>query len=395
MSGDPQTRGRADEGFEPVLAAFESNFAEKGEVGAAFCAYVDGVKVADLWAGEAAPGRPWDTDTIAPIFSVTKGAAALVAQMLADRRQLDVEERVINYWPEFGAEGKQDVPVKALLNHTVGLPSFPEYWDLVSFDDPAGWHRQAEIAARLAAAAPVWEPGTQLGYHSITYGWFVAELVRRVDGRSFGRFFNEEVAGPLGLDFWVGLPPREHARVATLIPDDEPPTPEVLAAIETIEPGTTGGAALFLGPEGGSPIDMSNNPEFWTAEMPAVNGIADARSVARMYAMLARGGEIDGIRVVSAESTAAHTAEQVRGADVVFGGGDSRVALGYGRPTPTGLSFGPHDEAFGMQGLGGALGYADPVSRVGFGYVMNQTRNGGRTDARARALSAALYEALG
>ena len=125
MSGVPQTRGRADEGFEPVLAAFESNFAEKGEVGAAFCAYVDGVKVADLWAGEAAPGRPWDTDTIAPIFSVTKGAAALVAQMLADRRQLDVEERVINYWPEFGAEGKQDVPVKALLNHTVGLPSFP------------------------------------------------------------------------------------------------------------------------------------------------------------------------------------------------------------------------------------------------------------------------------
>ncbi len=385
--------GRVGEGFGGVADVFADNFTSRGEFGAEFCAYVDGERVVNIWAGDAAPGQPWAENTLVPIFSVTKGATALVAQVLADRSKLDVDAPVATYWPEFAAHGKEDVPVRMLLNHTVGLPSFPNYWDLVSFDDVAGWSKTKEIAERIAAAPLEWDPGTRVGYHSITYGWFVAELVRRTDGRTLGTFFQDEIADPLGLSFWIGLPPALNGRVARLLPDLDLPTLEVLAAIESIS-GGPGGAALFIGPEGGSPIDMANDPSFWAAEVPAVNGIADARSVARMYAMLARGGELDGVRIVSEASITAHTAEQARGEDAVFGGGDTRVALGYGRPTPTGLSFGPNDEAFGMQGLGGALGYADPIAKVGFGYVMNQTRAGGQTDVRARALSAALYAAL-
>ena len=386
--------GHVGDGFEGVADVFADNFDSRGEVGAEFCAYVDGERILDIWAGEAAPGRPWAADTLVPVFSVTKGLTALVAQVLADRSQLDLDAPVIEYWPEFGAAGKGGVLVRMLLDHTVGLPSFPEYWEIVSFDDPEGWHRTAEIARRLAAAPLEWEPGTRVGYHSITYGWFVAELVRRIDGRTLGVFFREEIAGPLDLNLWIGLPSSLNHRVAELLPDPEPPSEDRMEAVASIAPGTPGGAALFLGPEGTSPIDMANNPRFWEAEVPAVNGIGDARSVARMYGMLARGGELDGVRIVSEESIAIHSAEQARGPDSVFGGGESRVALGYGRSTPGGLSLGPHDEAFGMQGLGGALGYADPVSKIGFGYAMNQTRAGGQTDARARALSSALYASL-
>ena len=158
-------------------------------------------------------------------------------------------------------------------------------------------------------------------------------------------------------------------------------------------PENPGGAALFIGPERGSPIDLANDPDYWTAEAPAVNGVGDARSVARMYAMLAAGGELDGVRIVSEESVVAHSAEQARGTDAVFGG-ETRVALGYGRSTPGGLSLGPCDEAFGMQGIGGSVGYADPVAEVGFGYAMNQTHMEVGTDRRPRALSAALYRCI-
>ena len=158
-------------------------------------------------------------------------------------------------------------------------------------------------------------------------------------------------------------------------------------------PGNPAGAALFIGSESRSPIDLANDPDFWTAEAPAVNGIGDARSVARMYAMLAAGGELDGVRIVSEDSVIAHAAEQASGTDSIFGG-ESRVALGYGRSTPGGLSFGPNDEAFGMQGIGGSVGYADPVAEVGFGYAMNQTHMEVGTDRRPRALSAALYRSI-
>lgn len=382
--------GHVAAGFEPVVDTFEENFALRGEVGAEFCAYVGGERVVNIWAGMATPDRPWARDTLVFVFSVTKGPTALVAQILADRGVMALDAPVATYWPEFAARGKDRVLVRQLLNHTVGLPSFPGYWDLVSFDDAAGWRRTEEIAARLAAAPLTWEPGTRVGYHSITYGWFVGELVRRIDGRTLGAFFADEVADPLGLDFWIGLPVEQHGRVAKLRHDPDPAF-DLLKALGG--PENPGGAALFIGPERGSPIDLANNPDYWTAEAPAVNGVGDARSVARMYAMLAGGGELDGVRIVSEESVVAHSAEQARGTDAVFGG-ETRVALGYGRSTPGGLTLGPSDEAFGMQGIGGSVGYADPVAEVGFGYAMNQTHMEVGTDRRPRALSAALYRSI-
>ncbi len=383
-------RGHAVVGFEPVVDAFEENFATRGEVGAEFCAYLGGECVVNVWGGMATSDRPWGEDTLVPVFSVTKGPAALVAQILVDRGEMDLDEPVAAYWPEFGVRGKGGALVRHVLSHTVGVPSFPEYWDLVSFDDASGWGRTDEIAARLAGAPLAWEPGTRLGYHSITFGWLVSELVRRIDGRTPGTFFADEVAGPLGLDFWIGLPVEHHRRVATLLHDPDP-------AFDLIRvlggPENPAAAALFIGPGRGSPIDLANDHDFWGVEVPAVNGIGDARSVARMYAMLAGGGKLDGTRIVSEESITVHAAEQARGTDAVFGG-ESRVALGYGRSTPGGLSLGPDDKAFGMQGIGGAVGYADPVSQVGFGYVMNQTHMEVGTDRRPRALSAALYRAI-
>ena len=383
-------KGHVTPGFEPVVDTFEENFAVRGEVGAEFCAYVGGECVVNIWAGMATPHRPWAEDTLVFVFSVTKGPTALVAQILADRGQMDLDAPVVTYWPEFAARGKDRVLVRQLLNHTVGLPSFPGYWDLVSFDEAEGWHRTEEIAARLAAAPLVWEPGTRVGYHSITYGWFVAELVRRIDGRTLGTFFADEVAGPLGLEFWIGLPVEQHGRVAELLHDPDPAF-DLLKALWG--PENPGGAALFIGPGRGSPIDLANDPDFWTAEAPAVNGVGDARSVARMYAMLAVGGELDGVRIVSEESVVAHSAEQARGTDAIFGG-ETRVALGYGRSTPGGLSLGPNDAAFGMQGIGGSVAYADPVAKVGFAYAMNQTHMEVGTDRRPRALSTALYRCI-
>ena len=383
-------KGHAAAGFEPVVDTFEENFTTRGEVGAEFCAYVGGECVVNVWAGMATPDRRWAQDTLVFVFSVTKGPTALVAQILADRGQMDLDAPVASYWPEFAAQGKDRVLVSQLLNHTVGLPSFPDYWDLVSFDEAEGWHRTEEIAARLAAAPLIWEPGSRVGYHSITYGWFVGELVRRVDGRTLGAFFADEVARPLGLDFWIGLPIEQHGRVAELLHDPDP----VFDLMKVLwGPENPAGAALFIGPERGRPIDLANDPDYWTAEAPAVNGVGDARSVARMYAMLAGGGLLDGVRIVSEESVVAHSAEQARGTDAIFGG-ETRVALGYGRSTPGGLSLGPNDEAFGMQGIGGSVGYADPVAEVGFGYAMNQAHMEVGTDRRPRALSAALYRCI-
>ena len=382
--------GHVAAGFEPVFDAFEENFAVRGEVGAEFCAYVAGECVVNIWAGMATPDRPWAEDTLVFLFSVTKGPTALVAQILADRGLMDVDAPIATYWPEFAAQGKDLALVRHILSHTLGLPSFPGYWDLVSADDAAGWHRNDEIAARLAAAPLAWEPGTNFGYHSMSYGWLVGELVRRIDGRTLGTFFADEVARPLGLDLWIGLPVEQHGRVARLLRDPDPAA-ELLKALWA--PDNPAGAALFVGPERRSPVDLANDPDLWTAEAPAINGIGDARSVARMYAMLAGGGALDGVRIVSEESVFAHSAEQARGTDAVFGGA-SRVALGYGRSTPGGLSLGPNDEAFGMQGIGGAVGYADPVAEVGFGYAMNQTYMEPGTDRRPRALTGALYRCI-
>ena len=394
-SRHPNISGSVEPGFERVREAFAGNFSDGPEVGAAFAAYVDGRKVVDLWGGEARPGVPWRDDTLGVLWSATKGVTALCVQVLADRRQLDLDVPVAGYWPEFAAAGKEAVTTRHVLTHTAGLPTWDGYRELVTLADPAGWGRTEAIAAALAAAPPLWAPGRRLGYHAFTFGWLLGEIVRRITGDPLGAWFRANVAAPLGLDLWIGLPAEHHHRVADLLPALPADPALALLIAATTRPDALTGRALLVDEHGGvdRAASVANDARFRAAEIPAGGGIGDARSLARLYGALAAGGAIDGVRLVSEGSVLAHTTEHVAGLDEVLLV-PMRYALGYWRPSPPAAVFGPNDEAFGHNGMGGVLGFADPAAGVGFGYVMNQMLPGIAADPRAGALTAALYESL-
>jgi CubicO group peptidase (beta-lactamase class C family) len=384
-----EVNGTVEDGYGKVADAFAQNFAEHDELGAAFSVYVDGEPKVDIWAGVAdrTTGRTWDEDTLQLVFSTTKGAAAICVAQLVDRGKVDYEERVAAYWPEFAAEGKGEVTVGQMLSHQAGLP----YVDAqLSFDDIMA---VTPVVDALAAQRPVWEPGTAHGYHALTYGWLAGELVRRVDGRTIGRYFADEVAAPLGLDFHIGLAESDEPRVTRLESPPPPTDPEVLALmLQVMGPGTTGfraltmnGALVALDPDD----NHFNTRAVHATEMPAANGITTARSLAKMYA--ATIGEVDGIRLYGDDIVARSSAERVNGPDqslVV----DSRFGYGFmlhGEMTPL-LS----DRAYGHAGAGGSLGYADPSNGVGYGYVMNQMGGGIAGDPRTISLNEAVRACL-
>ena len=386
-------RGTVAPGYEVVQAAFEENFAQRGEAGAAFCAYRDGERVVDLWGGEARPGIPWESDTMAVVFSSTKGATSLTVQALVAQGAIDIAAPVASYWPEFAANGKAGITVRQILTHTSGVIDFPGYLEILG--DLEWWTDLDRIAADFARSEPAWEPGSGHGYHGASFGLLLGEIVRRATGATLGTTFREIVRDPLGLDFWIGLPPEHHDRVALL--RDAAPTedPMVAAYLSLFSPETLTGRAHLVGPGGFAAIGEDFNlPPFWQAEFPSGGGIAGARGLAGMYDLLARGGEREGVRVVSEASIAAHTVEQVSGADKVLLF-DTRFGLGYQLPTSF-LYLGPGRSAFGHGGLGGSLGFADPEHRVAVGYVMNQLgySNPGEV-TRASALVEALYSCLG
>jgi CubicO group peptidase (beta-lactamase class C family) len=384
-----EINGKVAPGFERVKDAFAANFERHGDVGAAFSLYYRGEKVVDLWGGVAdeESGRPWAEDSIALVFSSTKGATAICAHLLAQRGELDLDAPVARYWPEFAAAGKQDIPVRWLLSHQVGLPVFDNPLTVEEF---LAWEPPVKA---LAAQRPVWEPGSAHGYHSGTYGWLVGEVVRRISGKSLGTFFADEVAGPLGLDFWIGLPESEESRVIPITSvdlqdgeiDDQALTENRRKLLATARdpksllnrPSTTG----VLDP---------NSREYHAAEIPAGNGITDARSLARMYASLIGDG-VDGVRLLSDETIARASAEQSNGRDEVL-----QI------PTRFGLGFSLHSQnmslgqegAFGHPGAGGSLGFADPKAGIGFGYVMNKMQLVSGDDPRTLTLIAAVHESL-
>jgi CubicO group peptidase (beta-lactamase class C family) len=377
--------GRVEAGFEPVVDAFVANFRERGDVGAACTVVVGGESVVDVWGGLAdrATERPWARDTLQLVFSTTKGATALCAHLLVQRGLLDVDAPVASYWPEFAANGKGDIPVRWVLSHRAGLAEIEGTFTL---DDALSWDPVVEA---LAAQPPNWEPGTAHGYHIRSYGWLVGELVRRVDGRTLGRFFADEVAAPLGLDFWIGLPEAEEARVSTVIPPEASTDPAAQALFEQFAGPDTFLGRTLTGPSGLFHYDeMWNTRAIHAAELPSSNGIADARAVARMYA--ATVGDVDGVRLLEPLTVAAATEVQAEGPDkvVMF---PMRYGLGFMLP-PTVPSPGPH--AFGHAGAGGSLGFADPDRELGFGYVMNKMEMGMSVDERASSLAAAVYACL-
>lgn len=373
--------GTCDPRFAEVREEFERNFAERGDVGASVCVSVEGEQVVHLWGGMADPdaGTPWQEDTLTIVMSTTKGATALCAHMLADRGLLDFDAPVARYWPEFAANGKEAITVRMLLNHQAGLPA-------LRTPVPEGRSCDWEyMAAALAAETPFWEPGTRAGYHALTFGWLVGEVIRRVSGRSPGTFFREEVAEPLGLDFWIGAPPTQHARITPLRPDPH----EIVVDALTADPDPTSIFSLAFGNTGGyaSPGGW-NTTDAYQAEMCASGGATNARSLARMYTPLALGGAFAGVRLVDPATVARMAIVESATAKEATVGMPFACGLGF-------FSYGGETgllaTAFGHGGWGGSLGFADPGARVAFGYVMNQMS----ATERAHPLATAVYRALG
>jgi CubicO group peptidase (beta-lactamase class C family) len=386
--------GRCDSRFAEVREEFERNFAERGELGASVCVTLDGETVVDLWGGVADPPsrRLWTSDTVALAWSCTKGATALCAHILVDRGQLDLDAPVAGYWPDFAAAGKDRIPVRMLLNHQAGLPALRAPLPPGAFAD---WDLMVKA---LALEAPFWAPGTRHGYHAFTFGWLVGEVVRRVSGRSLGTFFAEEVAGPLGLDFWIGLPERIEPRVAPMVPTTEPPPGEPVAPFfiaAMTDPSST--AALVLANNGGFMVSPDER-RYHQAEIGSASGITNGRGLAGLYRPLALGGAVDGVRLISPEALArASVTASAADVDATLLA-PSRFGLGFCKSVG---DLGPSDvlvlgaEAFGHPGAGGSIGFADPAERLSFGYVMSRQGFGTGLNARGQSLVDATYRALG
>ena len=382
-----ELHGFVDPHFSRVSDAFARNFADSGEVGAACCVVVRGQVVVDVHAGVADPGTgaPWRDDTIATVFSSTKGVTAVCANLLIERGAIDPDAAVARYWPEFAREGKEAIPVRWALSHRAGVPAVDA---ALTLDECLAWD---PVVRAVAAQRPEWEPGSRHGYHARTYGWIAGEIVRRVTGKSLGRFFRDEIAMPLGIDFWIGLPESEESRVARLVPPTPPSDPKVKALYDQfMGPGTLLGRVMT------GPSNLFHYDEMWNtralhaAEMPSSNGIGSARALARLYAALI--GEIEGTRLLAPGTVARATEEQSRGVDGVLG---MTTAFGLGFMLPPSLCLAASPAAFGHPGAGGSLGIADPEAGFALGYVMNRMDLGLAGDPRAGALVAAVYESLG
>jgi CubicO group peptidase (beta-lactamase class C family) len=303
---------------------------------------------------------------------------------LVERGLLDLDAPIARYWPEFAAAGKAAIPVRWALCHKAGVAAVD---GTLTLEQVLAWD---PVVAAIAAQAPNWEPGTQHGYHARSFGWIAGELVRRVTGTSLGRFFADEIAAPLGLDFWIGLPETQESRVATLIPAPAPDDPQVRALLERLMGPDTLLGRVITGPSGLFAYDTRwNRRELHAAEMPSSNGIGTARAIARMYAALT--GAIDGVRLLRPETIALARTPQSDGPDAVLGL-PTRFGLGFMLPPALSLAAAP--TALGHPGAGGSLGFADPEAELGFGYAMNQMQLGTTGDPRSRALVEAAYASI-
>ena len=383
-----EVHGQCEQRFSGVREAFAENLERFGEIGAAVAVTIDGRPVVDLWGGhmDRERTRPWKRDTIVTVYSTTKGLTAMCAHRLVEQGALDLDAPAAQYWPEFAQAGKAEVPVHMLLSHRVGLPSVSEQLAEGAIYE---WETMTEA---LAKQAPLWEPGTRHGYHGMTFGWLVGELVRRVSGRSLGTYFRAEIAEPLGLDTHIGIGPEHDDRIATMYAFE--PTPEMMEQMrERREQFEANQDAAVRETQGNIPMPPdAHNSEGWKrSEIPAANAHSDARSLARLYGALAIGGELDGVHVLSREAIERATVEQARGPDATLVM-PTRFALGFWLAQEIGM--GPNANSFGHPGAGGSVGFADPDARIGFGYAMNQMKQGLLVESTGKRLIDALYAAL-
>jgi CubicO group peptidase (beta-lactamase class C family) len=408
-SGTP-VQGQVEEGWGKVADVFRANFEQLGEVGAACCVYAGGRAVVDLWGGLAdrEANKPWRRDTIALVASTTKGATAICAHLLAQRGLLDLDAPVTRYWPEFGQAGKDQIPVRWLLSHQVGLPIVD---GPLTFEEACAWD---PVIHALEKQKPLWKPGTEHVYHSITFGYLVGEIVRRISGKSLGRFFADEVVAPLRLSAWIGLPEEQEERLATVHYAAPFTLEEMMAGLiettgldaDTVTqwitavwgPGSVQAKAGELGGAYDPTTQFFTTRAYRAAESPGANMIADARSIARMYA--ATVSDVDGIRLLD-PATVERAIEIQTGKTRLHGlppglnvpaDRSFNMSLGFWRACPPMPMTGPR--SFGHPGSGGSIGFADPDAEVGFAYIMNlwSFRVG---EPRASNLAAAVVACLG
>ena len=371
-------------GFEPVREAFKDNFSDRHachEVGATFSAYVSGQPVVHLWGGHAdkAKTKEWTEHTVVNMFSSTKGVAAACLALLNSRGLLNYEAKVADYWPQFGQSGKERITVSQLLSHKGGLSGLREP---TTIDDVCN---VPVLVRRLEAAEPLWEPGKISGYHAITWGHLAGELVRRISGKSIGTFLRDELAGPLGADLFIG------------VKKDNPNNPiaEMIRA-PGVQTQTLAEMSEILKLTLGNPVieaEVANEARWQESEIPAANGQGNGEGLARLYAMLANGGNFKGRAYISSTAIAHATKEVFRGVDMNLGKEIGWGAGGFFLNNDL-KWYGPNDEAFGHSGWGGSYGFADPVAKVGVGYVPNQMDTNLQGDPRAMRLIEALYACL-
>ncbi len=387
-----QIHGQVAPGFEAVRAAFADNFVHRHELGGACCVYHRGQKVVDLWGGlrNAATGEPWEEDTMVLVYSTTKGLAAMTLALAHSRGWLDYDERIARYWPEFAQAGKERITVRQLLAHQAGLFAFAEQADMNVVADPD------RLAAVLAQQRPVWEPGTRQAYHAISLGYYEGELLRRIDpqNRSLGQFFQDEIATPLGLDFYIRLPESiPDSRLATL---SRPGLWAMLRGfplrltLEVWNPRANIVRALA----GSMLAHDAQRIYARNFEVPAGGGVGTARAIARAYSVFATGGRELNLQAPTLQALAAPAVPPTRGFyDECMKGEGVQFALGFMKHCPV-WPFGSAS-AYGMPGTGGSLGFADPEQELGYGYVTSRVGTSVTGDAREVALRRAVYESLG
>lgn len=370
--------GDAEDRFAETLAVLGKSLETGDNVGGAFAATLDGKFVVDIWGGhaDAAKTRTWDRDTIVNVYSTTKTMCALTALLLADRGELEFDKPVAHYWPEFAANGKADVKVSHLMSHSAGLSGWKEP---ITKDDLYDWEKATSL---LAAQAPFWEPGTAPGYHAMTQGFLVGEVVRRIAGRTLGQVFKSEIAEPLGADFHIGLPASEDGRVAELIPP--PPGGSI---------GNVSDSWLTKNMASNPGVDPreTRTRDWRAAELPAANGHGNARSVALIHMLLANGGAANGKQILSEAGVRRALEPQIEGTDLVLNM-PVRYGLGFGLP---GASVPlPNKNSMFWGGYGGSLAIIDMDARTSFAFVMNKMAPTTTGDMRAFSLMVEMWKGL-
>ncbi len=373
-------QGYCDERFAPVRERFLVNFEEKGDQGGSVAISLEGEMVVDLWGGhrDIAGELPWEEDTIVNVYSTTKTMSFMCALLLADRGDIDLYSPVSAYWPEFAQNGKEGVEVRHFLSHSAGLSGMDER---MSGDDLYDWDK---VVDALARQAPWWEPGTASGYHALTQGYLIGEVVRRVTGKTLGQFFAEEIAGPLGADFHIGTAEEHFPRIAELI------TPEENLAQATDTDRDSIANRTFRNPA--ADASVSGTTGWRTAEIPAANGHGNARGVVRAQTPMANGGSAFGVDLMSAEGAARIFDEQIRGEDLVLGV-DMRFGMGYGLTSDV-MPMGPNEHIGYWGGWGGSTIVVDQDAHMVVSYVMNKMFPGVLGDTRGFSLLQAAYGSL-